>query len=61
MDSREALLKGGDAGPALIPGKPNESLLLQAVLHKKPDLEMPPTEKLSPNEISVLFNFSTSA
>lgn len=54
MDSREALLKGGDAGPALIPGKPNESLLLHAVLHKKPDLEMPPKEKLSTNEISVL-------
>ena len=31
LDSREAALKGGDSGPALVPGKPDESLLLMAV------------------------------
>src|SRR5688500_11371369 len=31
MDSRAGLLKGGDSGPALVPGNPSESLLLQAV------------------------------
>src|SRR5688572_6460422 len=54
MDSREALLKGGDAGPSIVPGKPSESLILQAVLHTKKDLEMPPKEKLSATDIAVL-------
>jgi hypothetical protein len=54
MDSRPALLKGGDTGPALVPGKPAESLLLQAVLHSKKDLEMPPKEKLTSNDVAVL-------
>ena len=31
LDSREAALRGGDSGPAIVPGKPNESLLLMAV------------------------------
>jgi hypothetical protein len=54
MDSRDALLKGGDSGPAIVPGKPSESLLLQAVLHTKKDLEMPPKEKLTATDIAVL-------
>lgn len=54
MDSRESLLKGGENGPAVVPGKPAESLLLQAVLHTKKDLEMPPKEKLSDKDIEVL-------
>src|SRR4051794_40928547 len=31
LDSREALLKGGDSGPAVLPGRPAESRLLKAV------------------------------
>jgi cytochrome c553 len=54
MDARAALLKGGDSGPALAPGKPQESLLLHAVLHTKPDLEMPPKEKLTAKDIAIL-------
>jgi hypothetical protein len=54
LDSREALIKGGDSGPALNPGKPAESLLLQAVMHTKKDLEMPPKEKLTRVDVSVL-------
>src|SRR4051794_28052774 len=54
LDSREAALKGGDSGPALVPGKPKESLLLQAVTHAKPDLEMPPKEKLTASDVAVL-------
>lgn len=54
LDSRAAALKGGDSGPALVPGKPQESLLLQAVMHAKPDLEMPPKEKLTASDIAVL-------
>ena len=33
LDSREALLRGGDSGPAIVPGKPDESLLIRAVRH----------------------------
>lgn len=42
LDSREALLNGGDSGPALIPGQSDESLLLKAVRQEGVDLKMPP-------------------
>ncbi|MFN0069112.1 MAG: DUF1549 domain-containing protein, partial [Limisphaerales bacterium] len=54
MDSRAALLQGGDSGAALVPGKPDDSLVLQAVMHAKPDLEMPPKDKLAPQDVAVL-------
>ena len=44
MDSRELMLKGGDTGPALVPGEPDKSLLVRAVRHEKPDLAMPPKD-----------------
>lgn len=44
LDSRDALLKGGDSGPALIPGKPDQSLIFQAMNHD--GYEMPPSKKL---------------
>lgn len=48
LDDREAVLRGGDTGAALVPGKPEESLLLAAIRHSDPDLEMPPRkERLS--------------
>jgi len=42
LDSREASRLGGDNGPAIVPGKPEESLLLTAIFHEDPDMEMPP-------------------
>lgn len=45
LDSRAALLRGGESGPALVPGNPQGSLLLQAVRHEN-GLEMPPDGKL---------------
>ena len=39
VDSREALLHGGETGPALVPGKPESSLLIQAVRHLDADGE----------------------
>jgi hypothetical protein len=45
LDSREALLKGGKNGPTIVPGKPDESLLLK-VLEYNGDIQMPPDEKL---------------
>ncbi len=54
LDSREAALKGGDSGPALVPGNPDQSLLLAAVKRTHKILEMPPKQKLSGSDIAVL-------
>ena len=42
VDSRQAIRKGGDRGPAVVPGSAAKSLLLAAVAHTDPDLKMPP-------------------
>src|SRR5262245_66003757 len=45
LRSRETALKGGASGkPAIVPGKPEDSLLYVAVTRKDPDLVMPPKE-----------------
>jgi len=55
LDTREATLAGGNTGPALVAGKPDESLLIQAIRYADPDLQMPPKgEKLSDDEIATL-------
>ncbi len=51
LDSREAVLKGGESGPAVSVGKPDESRLLQAVRHQD-GLEMPPDGKLPEAQIA---------
>ena len=53
VDRREALAKGGDSGPAFLPGKPDESLLIQ-VLRYDGDIQMPPKGKLAESEIQQL-------
>jgi len=35
LDSREAMLKGGDTGPAIVPGNPDESRLVAAIMKEK--------------------------
>jgi cytochrome c553 len=52
MDSREALLKGGESGAAIVARKPAESLLIDAVRYQS--YEMPPDGKLRDNEIASL-------
>jgi hypothetical protein len=52
LDSAAALRAGGDSGPVIVPGKPQDSLLLRAVNHEGP--KMPPKEKLRPEETAVL-------
>ena len=42
MDSLEGLKKGGDSGPALTPGDPAKSLILEAVNYQNEDMAMPP-------------------
>ncbi len=52
VDSREALLKGGDSGEAVVPGDVAGSLLIEAVRYES--YEMPPQGKLSDQEIQTL-------
>ena len=53
VDARAGLMQGGDAGPAIVPGNPGESLLIQAVAHKG-EFAMPPGRKLSQEQIGDL-------
>lgn len=46
VDSRSALLKGGDSGPSIVPGNPEESLLISAISYKDLDLQMPEKKQL---------------
>jgi hypothetical protein len=46
LDSRAALLDGGDSGPVLVPGHPEKSRLIEALHYKNPDLQMPPDNPL---------------
>lgn len=54
LDSRSGWQKGGDSGPAVVPGNVEESLLIRMVRWSDEDHQMPPREKLSETEISVL-------
>ena len=46
LDSIDAILKGGDSGPALVPGNPDKSLLVEAVRYEDEDTAMPPKGRL---------------
>ena len=54
LDTREGLLKGGETGPAIVPGNPEASLLIKAVRYADPDLQMPKAKKLEDDEIANL-------
>src|SRR5262245_7390416 len=55
LDWKGGWEKGGDSGPALVPGDPEKSLLIKAVRYTDPDLQMPPKgEKLSNAQINDL-------
>jgi mono/diheme cytochrome c family protein len=54
LDTAEATLRGGDTGPAVVPGDPVKSLLLKAVKWEDEDFQMPPKTKLSDAQIADL-------
>ena len=54
MSGREALIKGGKSGPAIVPNDPDKSLLIQAVAQTHERLKMPPQGKLAESEIADL-------
>ncbi|MGN6136880.1 MAG: c-type cytochrome domain-containing protein, partial [Aureliella sp.] len=51
LDSMAAMSGGGSRGPAVVPGKPEESWLLKALTYKDAELQMPPDGKLADNVI----------
>jgi hypothetical protein len=53
LTSRAEVLKGGDSGPAALPGKPGASLLIKAI-HYNDIPQMPPRQKLPDREIALL-------
>ncbi len=53
LDSRASAMTGGDTGPALVPGKPGESLIVE-VINYGDDIRMPPKSKLPAEEIAVI-------
>lgn len=54
LDDIGYLKAGGDTGPALVVGKPEESPMIEAVRYKKSDFQMPPKEKLPEAEVAIL-------
>lgn len=52
LDSIAQILAGGESGPSIIPHKPEESLLMEAVRYES--YEMPPSGKLSDDKIAIL-------
>ncbi|MBA3938644.1 MAG: DUF1549 domain-containing protein, partial [Planctomycetes bacterium] len=54
VDSRAGLITGGDTAPAIVPGNPAKSLLIEAVAYTNPDLQMPPKTRLSAQQIADL-------
>ena len=54
LDTREGVEQGGSRGPAVVPGRPDQSILIEALKHTDRSLAMPPGGKLSD---SVLADF----
>ncbi len=54
LDTRAGARKGGSSGAGIVPGKPEESLLIEAIRYRDEDLEMPPKGKLSDEQIATL-------
>ncbi len=53
LTSRQSILSGGDTGPAIVPGKPSESLLIDAINYGDV-YQMPPSSKLPQEKINIL-------
>jgi hypothetical protein len=52
LDSREAVLRGGQTGPAVVPGDPDRSPLIRAIRYADDDFRMPPRSRLTPQQVA---------
>ncbi|MEX1231986.1 MAG: PSD1 and planctomycete cytochrome C domain-containing protein [Planctomycetaceae bacterium] len=59
LDSKNGWQKGGTRGVAIVPGKPDESLLMKAISYVDTELKMPPETPLAANEIALLKEWIT--
>ncbi|NBW96653.1 MAG: DUF1553 domain-containing protein, partial [Planctomycetia bacterium] len=59
LDSRRALLQGSEAGPVVVPGDAAKSRLIAVIRHAG-DVGMPPTGRLTDDEIGVLESWVAS-
>lgn len=57
LDSRSGWSQGGDSGPAVVPGKPAESLLLKAIKRLPGVKAMPPKNALSAKDVAAIENW----
>ena len=57
LDSRSGWARGGDQGPAIVPGAPEESLLVEAISHTNPELQMPPEGAIPAEERAHLIDW----
>ncbi|GAB5442922.1 MAG: hypothetical protein Fues2KO_32710 [Fuerstiella sp.] len=54
LDSKPGWQDGGDSGAVIVPGKPDQSLLIEAVRYSNRDLQMPPQNALTKDQIAIL-------
>ena len=54
LDTREGLLEGGDDGPAIVPGHPEKSRLMEGVRYADENFQMPTDRKLPDDQIALL-------
>jgi hypothetical protein len=54
LDTRQNTLQGGETGPAVVPGHPEKSLLIEAIKYANDDMQMPPKNRLSANVVADL-------
>ena len=52
VDHRDGMVKGGDAGPSVVPGRPDESPLIEAIRYGDEALRMPPKTPLPPEQVA---------
>ncbi len=52
LDTPDGLRKGGDSGPVIVTGNPDKSRLILAIRYKDQDLQMPPKEPLSADQVA---------
>ncbi len=59
LDNRAGVQQGGESGPIVVPGKPNESVLIRSIRYADKALQMPPKEPLSADQVAILEKWVT--
>ncbi|MDX1929603.1 MAG: PSD1 and planctomycete cytochrome C domain-containing protein [Pirellulaceae bacterium] len=54
LDNRAGVQQGGESGPIVVPGKPEDSVLIKSVRYADKTLQMPPKEPLSADQVAIL-------